>query len=133
MKSVIQESSSLSKAIEQGWIKAGKPREFTIKIFQEAKKNFFGFTTIPAKIGIFFRETFDNKESQQKPQQRHSQSQSYRQPQHQQTQNQPKRRDSRPNNPQHPQKEFVRDNRPKPKHSERPINPQFKNSPKKED
>src|ERR1700730_17849484 len=56
MKSVIQEGPSLAKAIEQGWVKAGKPKEFTIKIFQEAKKNFFGFTTIPAKVGIFFKD-----------------------------------------------------------------------------
>ena len=68
MKSVIQEGSSLAQAIEQGWIKAGKPREFTIKIFQDAKKNFFGFTKIPAKVGIFFKENlpFESKDKFQK-------------------------------------------------------------------
>ncbi len=54
MKSVIEEGSSISKAIETGWLKAGKPKEFTVKIFQEAKKNFFGFTKVVAKVGIFF-------------------------------------------------------------------------------
>jgi hypothetical protein len=31
MKSVIQEGSSVAKAIEQGWEKAGKPKEFIKK------------------------------------------------------------------------------------------------------
>ena len=56
MKSVIQEASTIAKAIEQGWIKAGKPKDFTIKIFEEPKKNFFGFTTKKAKVGIFIEE-----------------------------------------------------------------------------
>lgn len=53
MKSVIQEASSIAKAIEQGWLKAGKPKDFSVKVFEEPEKNFFGFTTKPAKIGIF--------------------------------------------------------------------------------
>jgi len=61
MKSVIEEGSSISKAIQNGWLKAGKPKEFTVKIFQEPKKNFLGFTTVVAKVGIFFNE--DNKEN----------------------------------------------------------------------
>jgi predicted RNA-binding protein Jag len=56
MKSVIQEASSLTKAIEQGWAKAGKPKEFSVKIFEEPIKNFFGFTSKPAKVGIFFKD-----------------------------------------------------------------------------
>jgi predicted RNA-binding protein Jag len=62
MKSVIQEASSLAKAIEQGWVKAGKPKDFTVKIFEEPQKNFFGFTIKQAKIGIFIAE------KEQKPQ-----------------------------------------------------------------
>ena len=56
MKSVIEEASSLEKAIEQGWIKAGKPKEFSVKIFQEAIKNFLGMSKQTAKVGIFFKE-----------------------------------------------------------------------------
>lgn len=85
MKSVIQEGSSLANAIEQGWIKAGKPKEFTIKIFQEARKNFFGITKLPAKVGIFFKEANDSKESKndKKPQHRQQRSHSiYKQQQH---------------------------------------------------
>lgn len=56
MRSIVEEASSIVKAIEKGWIKAGKPKEFSIKIFEESKKNFFGITTRFAKIGIFFQE-----------------------------------------------------------------------------
>lgn len=56
MKSIVEEASSLVKAIEKGWIRAGKPQEFTVKVFEEAEKNFFGFTTKSAKVGILFEE-----------------------------------------------------------------------------
>lgn len=57
MKSIIEEASSIAKAVEQAWERAGKPLEFSIKIFQLPQKNFFGFTKVSAKIGIFFGET----------------------------------------------------------------------------
>lgn len=56
MKSIIEEASSVVKAIEKAWLQAGKPQEFSIKIFEQSKKNFIGITTTPAKIGIFFSE-----------------------------------------------------------------------------
>jgi len=56
MKSVMEEASSLTKAIENGWERAGKPREFTIKVLQKPEKNFFGFTTKSAKIALLFDE-----------------------------------------------------------------------------
>ena len=56
MKSIMEEASSIAKAIEKGWTKAGKPKEFTIKVFEEPQKNFFGITTRSAKVGIFFTE-----------------------------------------------------------------------------
>ncbi len=52
----MEEASSVAKAIEKGWTRAGKPQEFTVKVFEEAEKNFFGFTKKPAKIGLFFQE-----------------------------------------------------------------------------
>lgn len=55
MKSVIQEGPSLAKAIEEGWKKAGKPQEFTIKIFQDAETSFLGLRIKKkAKVAIFF-------------------------------------------------------------------------------
>jgi|SRR5579872_578246 len=56
MKSLIEEASSISKAIEKGWIRAGKPRNFSIKIYEEPEKNFFGLTTKSAKVALVFDE-----------------------------------------------------------------------------
>lgn len=72
MKSIIQEASSVAKAIEAAWLKAGKPQNFSIKIFQEAEKNFFGITSKPAKIAILFNDFIEEhapktKVKQQKP------------------------------------------------------------------
>ena len=56
MKSIMQEASSIAKAIEQGWEKAGKPTDFSVKILEKPQKNFFGMTTHPAKIAMYFDE-----------------------------------------------------------------------------
>jgi len=68
MKSIVEEASSIIKAIEKGWASAGNPKEFTIKVFEEPQKNFIGITTKPAKIAIFFSETAAQKA--QEPQKR---------------------------------------------------------------
>lgn len=55
MKSIIEEAPSILKAIEKAWIRAGNPREFSVKIFEDAQKSFFGLTTKQhAKVGVFF-------------------------------------------------------------------------------
>ena len=54
MKSIIEQASSIMKAIEKAWGQAEQPKEFSIKIFEKEERNFFGMTTKPAKIGIFF-------------------------------------------------------------------------------
>lgn len=56
MKSIIEQASSIMKAIEKAWDQADKPKEFSIKIFEKEERNFFGMTTKPAKIGIFFSD-----------------------------------------------------------------------------
>lgn len=56
MKSLMEEASSIAKAIEQGWARAGKPKEFTVRIYEEPEKNFIGLTKKPAKVAIFFKE-----------------------------------------------------------------------------
>lgn len=56
MKSIMEEASSVAKAIENGWIKAGKPKEFSINIFEQPERNFFGITIKNAKIAIIFDE-----------------------------------------------------------------------------
>jgi len=53
----MEQASSIIKAIEKAWNCAEQPKEFTVKIFEKEEKNFFGITTKPAKIGIFFNDT----------------------------------------------------------------------------
>lgn len=57
MKSVMEEGSSVSQAIEKAWSRAGKPNEFSVKIFELPEKNFIGITKKPAKIAIIFNES----------------------------------------------------------------------------
>ena len=54
MNSIVQEASSIAKAVETAWAKAGKPQKFSIRVFEEAQKNFFGITSKPAKIALLF-------------------------------------------------------------------------------
>ena len=61
MKSIMEEASSIIKAIEKAWIQAGQPQEFSIKIFEEPQKNFIGMTIRSAKVGIFFADSTPQK------------------------------------------------------------------------
>jgi len=56
MDSIVQEASSIAKAVEAAWEKAGKPQKFSIRVFEDAQKNFFGITIKPAKIAILFEK-----------------------------------------------------------------------------
>lgn len=60
MKSIMEEASTIVKAISQGWERAGKPREFSVKIFQEPERNFIGMTTRNAKIALFYTTPTEN-------------------------------------------------------------------------
>lgn len=60
MKSIVEEGSSIFKAIEKGWTRAGKPSHFSVKIFELPEKNFFGMTTKQAKVGIMFEYDLEN-------------------------------------------------------------------------
>jgi len=74
---MLQEASSIIKAIEKAWKDAGKPVEFTVKVLEREQKNFFGFTKRPAIVSIAFdpKKQFDKTRdkrqmvSQNKPQQ----------------------------------------------------------------
>lgn len=66
MKSIMEEASSISKAIEAAWIRAEKPHEFSVKIFEEPEKNFFGMVTKSAKIALIFKHV--EKKAQYKEQ-----------------------------------------------------------------
>lgn len=54
MKSIVEEASSIIKAIEKAWVRAGSPHEFSVKVFEDSQKSFFGLTTKQAKVGVFF-------------------------------------------------------------------------------
>ncbi len=54
MKSILQEGSSVAKAVEKALQIADYPREFTVKVLEEPQKNFFGMTTKSAKISFLF-------------------------------------------------------------------------------
>lgn len=56
MKSIVEQASSVMKAIENGWLQAGKPAEFTVKIYEHGVRNFFGMSVEPAKICILYED-----------------------------------------------------------------------------
>ena len=82
MKSIMQEASTISKAIDQAWNRADKPAEFSVKILEEPEHNLFGLTVKSAKIAIYFeerrkQEVYTRQLNRQRPirqeQQRHPQ------------------------------------------------------------
>jgi|SaaInlStandDraft_6_1057023.scaffolds.fasta_scaffold107417_1 predicted RNA-binding protein Jag len=66
MKSLIQEASSLQKAIEKAWVEAGMPSEFKVKVFNAGSKGFLGILGKPAVVSIIYdpRKMFKPKEKQ---------------------------------------------------------------------
>ncbi|MGE0009748.1 MAG: hypothetical protein AB7F19_04340 [Candidatus Babeliales bacterium] len=66
MKSIVQEGSTISKAVESAWQSAGKPHEFTVKILEEPQHNFIGMTTRSAKVALFFKEPISSGKSHDK-------------------------------------------------------------------
>ena len=54
MKSIVEEASSIVKAVEKAWVRAEKPASFQIKVLEEPCRNFFGLTTRSAKISFFY-------------------------------------------------------------------------------
>ena len=67
MKSLVEEASSIVKAIESAWNRAGKPQEFSVKILEHPETGFLGLKTVKsAKVAIFFTEV-QRAEPQQRP------------------------------------------------------------------
>lgn len=79
MKSLVEEASSITKAIEKAWIRAGQPQSFSVKIFETPEVGFLGFTKKSAKVGIFFEEPAAEK-SNKKPYNRPTNKGTYRKP-----------------------------------------------------
>jgi predicted RNA-binding protein Jag len=57
MKSMLQEASSVEKAVSLAWEAAQKPTDFSIKILDAGEKNFLGMAKRPAIISIVFEPT----------------------------------------------------------------------------
>jgi hypothetical protein len=66
MKSIMEEASSISKAIEKAWLRAGEPQSFSIKVLEKPVKNFFGITKKYAKIAFFFNGDYQSSSFEQK-------------------------------------------------------------------
>lgn len=56
MKSLVQEATTIQKAIENAWHKANKPATFHVKVLEEPERNFLGMVTRSAKIAITFEQ-----------------------------------------------------------------------------
>ena len=76
MKSIVQEASTIAKAVEKGWKEAGEPHEFSVKVLELPEHNFIGLTTRSAKVAIMFNDVTPQK----KPQARHSERPTQKQP-----------------------------------------------------
>jgi|GEM_PF-2005516 len=81
MKSLVEEASSVVKAIEKAWNRAGCPQTFSVKVFETPETNFFGFTKKSAKVGIFFEEEPTPQQKKYVPQNRDQRSQGTNRPQ----------------------------------------------------
>lgn len=75
MKSIMEEASSIAKAIETAWNRAGQPTEFSVKVLELPQTSFFGLkTSKSAKVAFFFNEaTVTVKPKDSTPQSRQSQ------------------------------------------------------------
>lgn len=103
MNSIMQEASSLAKAVEQAWIKAGKPQRFSIRVFEDAEKNFLGISTKPAKIALLFEKEDIAHKTEHPERRKEARPQSYtQQPQQQRAAQQPQqqKRQEQPRKPQ---------------------------------
>lgn len=77
----MEEASSVFKAIENCWNRAGKPQEFTVKILELPQKNFLGITTKAAKIALFFNQPASGTQGAAEPtRSKHPKTQEQRQP-----------------------------------------------------
>ena len=130
MKSIIEEASSIVKAIEKGWASAGKPTEFTVKVLEQPTYNFLGFNTKPAKISFFFDDRTITA-SIEKQQRGDSKKPQPRQQQAQPQSKQPQARSQRPERaqqPQHPETQ-TKERAAQPKRPERVNQPAKERTP----
>lgn len=65
MKSMLQEESSICKAVEKAWDVSGKPTEFTVKVLSKEIKNFWGILKKPAVISFSYNPKFKTEKGKE--------------------------------------------------------------------
>lgn len=65
MKSVITQGATVAKAIEEALKKADMPKEFFVKLLEDAQAGFLGFGAKKAKIALFFKEDLAHQKNHQ--------------------------------------------------------------------
>ena len=126
MKSLIEEASSVVKAIEKAWIRAGKPQAFSVKIFEESQTGFLGFNVKPAKVGIFFEESINRQERDQK---RNPRPRAAQRPRN--DRNERPERSSRPERNERPERSSRPERRERPERNEQPEKPERNSRPER--
>lgn len=118
MKSIMEEASSVAKAIETAWNRAGQPTEFTVKVLELPQTSFFGLkTSKSAKVAFFFNEATvtvkpkDSGRTESDRQQRHGQQRPVTL-----RQTSGKEHDQRRGQSQRPDRSDARDNRQEARH-----------------
>ena len=96
MKSILQEASSVAKAIGKAWDQAGQPREFTVKILEMPEKGFLGFTKNPAVLSVIYKQVPKPRASGRTTSRSSTTRSSLRKPRGQQTSRDSSRSTSRP-------------------------------------
>lgn len=124
MKSIVQEGSTISKAVESAWQAAGKPKEFTVKVLETPEHNFIGMTTRSAKVALFFKQAISRPDrssrfdrSSSRPTRQKRQPRETRAPRRDtegpRRKAQPQSDQERPRNQERPREERPREERPR--------------------
>lgn len=66
MKSIVQEASSVEKAIQRAWEEAGFPSEFSVRVLEHPKHSFFFFLRRSAKVALVFPSESSKKQSNER-------------------------------------------------------------------
>lgn len=66
MKSLIEEASTIGKAIEKAWERAGQPQSFSVKVCENPEYGFLGMTKKYGKVVIFFDDFSDQEHHKKK-------------------------------------------------------------------
>jgi len=132
MKSIVEEASSIVKAVEKAWIRAEKPASFQIKVLEEPCRNFFGLTVRSAKISFFYTPESEVRKKGYKRTGRSERRSSERRPRSAQSPRETTRETTRRDNKKVVKKEVVRAVKPPVKKEEvvKQVKPEVEKKPR---